>query len=155
MEHTTDTGLVAVYRSASTQRIDRELRQIDPQLFLDPEFDQRYGLFYTVKYWNGERAPNPVTVVVDWREPNGQPKDLSDGILYEVQRIRERGPIDVDSIIRRNEELKRKREDAAEQAYEDQSKEAVRWLRTKPVFHRSAAYAVAKRRTRARGLEWG
>lgn len=139
---------MAVYRSASSSRIDRELRQIDAQLFLDPEHDPKFGIFWTVKFWNGERAPNPVTVVVDWREPDGRPKELSDALLYEVQRMARRGPIDAKAIAARNEELKARRAAQAEILYEEQAKEAVRWLKTKPIFHRSPAYAVSKRRTR-------
>jgi hypothetical protein len=151
VEQLTDSGLWAVYRSASSKRIDRELRAIDPRLFLDPEYDQHWGLFWTVKFWNGERAPDPVTVVADWREPSGQPRDLSDGLLYEVQRMIRRGPIDPKKIAQHNQELRERRANQTELDYERAAISSVQQLRVKPLFHRSQGLRIARDRARRRG----
>src|SRR5215831_19094146 len=52
-------GLIVYYQRADQKRVDRELKSVDPRLFLDPEFSQQYGqVFWTVKVWNGEQAPD-------------------------------------------------------------------------------------------------
>ena len=152
-----DSRLAVVYLPADAQAISAELRKIDPELFLDPEWSPEYkALFYTVKFWNGERAPHPVTVVVDWRDKNGRPRELTHGIVDEVKRIGSQGGVSIREVIKKNEELVARRDDMSYLNYEEAAKESIEWLKRKPIFHRSPAFAAARRRTRRnpRG-EWG
>lgn len=148
------TGLVTVFENADERSIDRELKKLDLRLFLVREFDIRLrSYFYEVRHWAGsEHEP---TLIVDWREPNGIPKPLSSGIVYEVQRMMARGPLDIDSIIRRNKELREARDRQAEQWYRDSAEdfERVAVLGNRTLMPRSSNVAANARRQRLRDFE--
>lgn len=134
---------------ASFRQLERELKQLDRNLFL---VEQRgvYGeTFYEIRYWQGPEAEPPV--LVDWREPDGKPKELSFGILEDIRRQMQRGPLDIKAIVARNEELKKRKQDEVQEVYAEMTREFERHMTMGnfggPV-HRSPALVVARRRAR-------
>jgi len=145
-------GLIVYYQRADQKRVDRELKSVDPRLFLDPEFSQQYGqVFWTVKVWNGEQAPDPVTIVVDWREPDGRPKELTHGIVEQTRRSWKAGPVSFEAVMAANDELRRKRDERQLELYERQTIQTQKELRRKPVFHRGRGLWLARIRGRRKG----
>ena len=148
------TGLVTVFDNADEKTIDTELKKLDLRLFLVREFDPfRKLYFYEVRHWNG--SEHEALLVVDWREPNGLPKPLSSGLVYEVQRLMKKGPISVDAIVRRNQELRERRERESASWYDDAAAdfERVAVLGTRTLMPRSQNVAANARRQRLRDLE--
>lgn len=99
------------------KRVDAELRALDKQLFLAEHRDFFGRPYFEVRYHVGSETSPPV--VVDWREEDGTPKPLTSQLFAEVQRIHSQGPPDVRSIVKRNDELKAKRNDEHMEAYEE------------------------------------
>jgi hypothetical protein len=79
------SGLVVAWSEQDEKRIQQEIRQLDPALFLDPERDpETRQLFWTVKQWMGS-GMRPHRVLV-WRDPDGTPRPLSFAIVEELKR---------------------------------------------------------------------
>lgn len=147
-------GLAVAWSQADTKTIERELRKLDPRLFLDPEYEP-YGprgayVYMTVKYHVGSEYPPGL--VLEWRDSAG-PKPLSLGIVEQVKR--QEGAMGT-AFRRAMEANERKRQKAAESVGEAAfdiayggSKSAAG---TKSVnLPRSQSLRMARDKRRARG----
>ena len=144
-------GLVAAWHTQDTDHVDKRLRQLDPNLFLDPEFDPRTGVYWTVKYWNGERAPEPVSPILEWREPTGVAKPMSEAVVHEVQRMMRRGPISIREIADENLRVRTERRDRAAEMYGEIVRDFERHDQRTHTVHRSVGLRMARDKMRARG----
>lgn len=76
-----------MFSPADEKVVAAALRRLDPQLFLDPEYEPLgpHGpyVFMTVKYHLG--SERPPSLVCEWRDQNG-PKPLSLGLVEQVKR---------------------------------------------------------------------
>jgi hypothetical protein len=137
----------------SFRQLERELKALDDKLFLVEQRGEFGETFYEVRHWNGPEVEP--SVVVDWRERDGEPKELSYGIIEEIKRMMARGPIDVQAIAERNREIKRDAQRRSAEFYEEMVREFER-VATMGNFsgpvHRSQALAVARRKARGRVL---
>jgi hypothetical protein len=113
-----DADFIVGWKAQDEGYIERELRNLDPNLFLDKEIDYRGGpVYYVVKHWIGSGHP-PVVVLV-WKDVDGRPKPLTHEIVEKVKR--QEGAMDglVDRILaeqqqRRERERVESREAQAE-----------------------------------------
>lgn len=145
--------LIVPWEAVDERTIDAALREIEPNLFLDKEIDQQGRLFYTACLHNGERAPNPITVAVDWRESDGSPKPLSEGLVYEIKKMQQAGGVNIDSIMRRNNALRVKRDDERMQIQEEIARDFDRHkkLGNFAIVPRSQGLRMSRDRMRRRG----
>lgn len=90
---TGDHGLVACYADADEKTIDRELKRLDPGLFLDRELDHARRVVHVVKHHVGSGQP-PVPVLV-WADPGGVPLPPSMGIVDRVRAQEKRNEADL------------------------------------------------------------
>lgn len=133
--------------SLDAKRINRELRQVDAHLFLAEHRDYFGRPYFEVRYHVGsEHAP---VIVLDWREDDGTPKPLTSQLLSEVSRLHQQGPPNVEQITRRNEDLKKARNEEHLVHYEEMVKDMIPRMRgTKGIImprDKSAAGAAARR----------
>jgi hypothetical protein len=147
------TGLVSVFESADERTIDTELKKLEPRLFLVRQRDEWGQDFYEVRFWNGSETEP--TLITDWREPNGKAKPLSSGLVYDVQRMMKRGPIDAEAIAARNQALQAKRGEEAQEMYEESARDfdRMRVLGNRVLMPRSNNVAANARRQALRDLE--
>lgn len=137
-------GLAVIWETRESADIDRQLKQIDQRLFLDPEHDGQ-RVFWTVKFWNGERANPPVSLILDWRKP------LTDQLVQEVKRQYQRGPLDLEAIRKANLELQARKAEEAQETYEELTRDFERHDKRSHVVHRSQGLRMSRDRQRARG----
>lgn len=117
-------GLAVAYRETGQKQIERALKALDPDLFLNPDRDPETGLVYwTVAQWMGT-GHRPHRVLI-WRDPYGNPLPLSMGIVDEVRRRERReDPVKAfQSTLRDNEEHRAKLRETAAGAYDDVERE--------------------------------
>lgn len=113
-----DTDFIVMYSDRGENDISRELRKLDPNLFLDKEIDYRGGpVYYVVKHHIGSGHP-PVPVLA-WKETDGRPKPLTHGIVEAVKR--QEGAMDgaLKDIARTQRERKEKQRERSAQTYHD------------------------------------
>lgn len=63
------------------RRIQNELDLMDGGLFLDKEIDISGRLFYSVKHLIHSGGHTSLYTALDWRDPDGNPKPLSDDLI--------------------------------------------------------------------------
>lgn len=146
------TSLLIPWEALDERAVHAALQQLEPNLFLNKEID-RYGrLFYTACLFNGDRAPDPITVVVDWRETDDTPKPLSQGLVYEIEKMMRAGGVSVEAIMRRNNEMRVKKDDERQQQAEDIAKDFERHKNTGfAIVPRSQGLRMSRDRMRRRG----
>lgn len=146
-------GLAVAFNQADVRTIERELRRLDPNLFLDYELEPRGPrgpfVYPIVKEWVGEQhAPIPVLV---WKDRTG-PRPLSLAIVEQVKRQEKRDERLVQRVTKANADAERQRENDRDEAYDEISRAFQRAARNGGHFsgpvHRSKALAVARRRAR-------
>lgn len=145
------SGLAVLEKTADERGVQRELQTLDRRLFLDREYDSARGLFfYTVKVSNGDRPPD---LVLDWRDPDDRPRQLSSGVANEVRRMIAQGPVDIRELARRNEQAKERRRVEARAAYTEVAREFERKDNPahSPVLQRGQHLRRARERARSRG----
>ena len=137
----------------SFRQLERDLKTLDDKLFLVEQRGSFGETFYEVRYWNGpELEP---TVILDWRERDGKPKQLSYGIIEEIKRMMQRGPINVGQLAENNQELREKASVKAVEFYQEMVKEFERYTTMGNIggpVHRSQALAIARRKKHGRVL---
>ena len=133
--------------AADERSIERQLQDLDTHLHLTRERDTLGRDFYVVIYYQGGSIPPDV--VVDWRETDDTPKQLSSGLVYEIQQMMGSGPVDLKKIMARNAERKARKERDMVGFYEDMI-EDFKSGRRSPV-HRSQGLRMSRDRIRARG----
>jgi hypothetical protein len=141
-----------VRESVDERQIQRELQAIDPDLFLDKEFDSAHSVvFYCVKVHLG--SASPPELVLDWRDSDDRPRQLSSGILSEVRRIMSQGPVSLDEIVRRNAEVTARKRSDVDYGYEEIARDFVKRESAAhgPVLHRGAHLRRSRDAERARG----
>lgn len=110
-------GMTLVASVPEERDLQRALQRIHPQLFLDPEFDPVQGRpFWTVKYSLGDQPP---LLILDWRWPGGEPKELAWGLVEEMRRRDIVGPVSMEAIYRQNQELEKKNQALSQREYEE------------------------------------
>lgn len=104
-------SLAVVYQSRSAEEINRELRRLDPNLYLDQAVDYPGGpVYYVVRHNLGSGWGNQV-IVVAWKEHDGTPKPLTHGIVDQVKRQENRAADVAAEVVRDYERtLERKRQ---------------------------------------------
>lgn len=144
-------GLYVAEETWDERRVGRELRTLDPLLFLDKEFDTSTGrVFYTVKFHRGDRPPD---LILDWRDGDDTPLPLTSGLLLEIRRMMERGPLDPAEIRRSNERARERQRRESESDYRTVAEEwekfdsAVR----SGLLPRGTGLRMARDKQRARG----
>lgn len=134
---------------ASFRQLERELKSLDRNLFLVQQRGVYDETFYEVRYWQGPEQEPPV--ILDWRDPDGKPRDLNFGIIEEIKRMQQRGPLDVKAIAAKNKELKEQAQMKSQEWYEEMTREFEKFMGIGHVsgpVHRSQALAVARRKAR-------
>lgn len=118
------SGLVVAWNEQDQKRLGREIKRLDPNLFLDPERDpDTRQLYWTVKEWRGT-GERPHRVLV-WRDQHGQPKPLNHGIVEELKR-KERRQSPERALLEaaaENEAYRQKLRDKADATYEEVRRE--------------------------------
>lgn len=148
-------GLVVLFKGGTEREIDTELKKLDLRLFLTRERDVYGQDYYQVMFWEGSETP--ATLILDWREENGRAKPLNSGMIVEIQRMMQRGPLDTKAINERNA-ARRERiaRDAADHFQEIGEQFArARTMGNFTIMPRSQNLAANARRRRLRDLERG
>lgn len=145
--------IIVPWEAADERVVDEALRTIEPNLFLNKEIDPQGRLFYSACLFNGERAPDPITVAVDWRETDGTPKQLSEGLVYEIKRMQQAGGVNLKSIMKRNAALRSKMDDERQQIQEDIARDFDRHkaIGNFAIVPRSQGLRRSRDKLRARG----
>lgn len=145
--------IIVPWEAADERVVDEALRTIEPNLFLNKEIDPQGRLFYSACLFNGERAPDPITVAVDWRETDGTPKQLSEGLVYEIKRMQQAGGVNLQSIMKRNAALRSKMDDERQQIQEDIARDFDRHkaIGNFAIVPRSQGLRRSRDKLRARG----
>lgn len=113
-----EADLIVAWSGKSETEIDRELKKLDPALYLDMEIDYPGGpVHYVVKHNTGSGADAQVRVVV-WKEPDGRPKPLCHALVEQVKRQEGRMDGAVKQMI---EDEKARKERERERSREDQA----------------------------------
>jgi hypothetical protein len=147
-------GLAVAWSPVDIKEVTRALRRLDPDLFLDKEYEPMGPrgpyVYLVVKHWIGSGAP-PVPVL-EWRDAYG-PKPITLGIVEEVRR--KEGAMDgaFKKVIEANALKKQKTEEASGEAFEDIARGGFHSVRgTKSVvLPRSQALRQSRDRARAQG----
>lgn len=109
-------GALTVIETAKSQNeILRELKKIDPRLFLERQVTLEGQAVWCVVCDVGSDSP-PITIL-EWRDSEDHPiHELSSGIIGRVQRMERDGGKLADRVIRQNAEiLAKKRAETREQ----------------------------------------
>lgn len=80
----TASGLSVCYQGASYKAVAAALARLDPLLLLDKELDDWGRERYVVKLRTGDN-PREWYPLVTWIDPDGQPRELSLGIVDQVR----------------------------------------------------------------------
>lgn len=114
--HTTDMGSLAIVTETADRRhLDRELKKLDPRLFIDFEADQQYGLVPLVRLHLGSGSP-PHTIL-RWQEPDGTPKPLCWALVEQVKRQDGAAATSVRDALAHNDALRQRLRDRADDDY--------------------------------------
>lgn len=116
MQTTTVGSLALVTETADKRQLERELKKLDPHLFIDFEADPQYGLIPLVKLWVGLSRPEG-HIVVRWQEPDGRPKPLCWALVEQVKRQDGAAATSVQEAIAHNERLRQGLRDRADDDY--------------------------------------
>ncbi len=145
-------GLAVAFSPADTTAIERELRRLDPNLFLDFETNGRY-VYPVVMEWVGERHAPPAIPVLVWKDEDG-PKPLSMAIVEHVKRQERRDDRLLERIHRHNASIGTRLEEESDERYDDVIRDFERAARnghfSGPV-HRSRRLYQSRSRARAKG----
>lgn len=156
MFSTRDVGSLAVVEQTQERKaVERELRSLDRNLFLDPEvaFDRNgeREFVWTVKEHIGsERPPH---LVLEWRDAGGRPLPLTYGIIDAVRQTEGKGETIFTEISEHNERLRRERAARAEEAHEEIMRDMVPRLydTRSAILHRGVHLRMSRDKRRARG----
>jgi len=107
-------GFTLVSHGPEKDTIDKALKRLDPELFLDPEFSPTSGVFWTVKYSRGDQYP---LLVTDWREADGSPRELGWAIVDDLKRKEGLGWTVAAEVVRANKLLEERHTRDAEAGY--------------------------------------
>lgn len=144
---------VVQFSTPQSQEIDRELKKLDPDLFIDPERDPDWDrIVWTVKYRVGHGA----VLVTDWRDPvTLEPLELSWGLWSKIKVRENRNMHDVRAELQKeNEKLREQRANAQYLAYEEIARDLIPRIKGaghSAVLHRSQALRRSRDRARSRG----
>jgi len=143
-------GFTLVSHGAEKEDIDKALRRLDDRLFLDPEYDPRSGVFWTVKYFRGDQYP---LLITDWRESSGAPKELGWAIVDDLKRREGKGWTVAAEVVEANRRLRDERERDSAAGYSEVAGDMFpRLLRPrKTIQPRSQALRMMRDKQRARG----
>ncbi len=124
---TVDYRYGALYVAENAQDfgvIDAALKRLDPRLFLERQLTIEEEMVWTVNLDVGDQVP---VWVLDWRDSNDKPIDMPTfGIVEEVKRMMQRGPVSNEDHRRRNAELRAKRRRDYEEAVSELAREHLR-----------------------------
>lgn len=148
-------GLAVAFNAADEKAVDRELKRLDPNLFLDRELEPRGPegpyVYYVVKEWIGDQHP-PVPVL-PWRDRNG-PKPLTLAIVEHVKRFEKRDEKLLERIHRANREHDERIAEESSEGYDAITRDFHRASRNGGHFsgpvHRSRGLYLARARARSR-----
>lgn len=144
----TGSGLVVAEQGGDGAAIERNLRQLDPELRLVPGGIVNERVLWTVRAYQGPDRPSVLVLV--WQDADGVPLPLSSRLLDEVQRHARGGRGDVkdaDTLNRERQAREDKRAEAESEALTGD------WLMKngRPMLHRSQSLRRARDKRRARG----
>ena len=145
-------SLAVVENTVDRRRIERELRGLDPQLFLDAEIDLRHRFVWTVKYHVG--SEHPPHLVFEWRDQKtNEPLPLTMGIVDRVKRLEGAGHTVFREVSEHNRRLVAEREARSDQAYTDITNDMEPRMRDtrSAVLHRGVGLRMSRDKRRARG----
>lgn len=152
----TDLDYVSVVeRTPESAAIDRELRLLDPRLFLNPERDPDFQgrIVWSVCYHMG--AGQPPLHITDWRDPDTrEPLPLSWGLWSKVKAREHRDPFTLrDDIRDHNERLRTRRLETQRVAYDEVVSDVARFASDKRsgLLFRGQSLRRARDRQRAKG----
>lgn len=78
-------SLAVAFSPADRSSIERELRSLDQNLFLDFEWNGRFA-YPVVMEWIGDRHSPPAIPILVWKDRDG-PRPLSHAIVEQVKRL--------------------------------------------------------------------
>ncbi len=134
--------------------VDRELRKLDPRLFLDAEWDPDFRcLVWCVKHHLG--AGQEPMLITDWRDPDTRrPLDLSWALWSKIKARENRDPFTLrDEMKAENERLRQMRREHTQEAYEALTEDMLPRMLGKrsAAVPRRQALRHSRDRARARG----
>lgn len=147
-------GLAVAFSPADERTIDKALKQLDPSLFLDKEYEpigpQGPFVFFCVKNWVG--SGHPPIPVLDWRTESG-PKPLSHALVEQVKRQEGRMAQALREAEKANQKKRQDAIDAVGEYTEEIARAGYRSARgTKSVnLPRSQSLRQARDKQRSRG----
>ena len=151
----TDSGLTVLMHGSDEVAVSRALRDYDRDLRLVPQDSDAYGQrVYKVYRYNGpERRADFVLL---WGDDYGNPYPLSMAILERVKTLdkNQRGNAEYVNEDEHNRRLREKRDKEYDAGVEEVKAEELRRKGRIYVYHRSPAFAAARRRGRARGTTY-
>lgn len=121
----TSSGLTVCYQGASYEAVDRALKRRDLRLLLDKESDDWGREVWVVRVRAGDNPADWYTPVY-WKDPDGSPRELSMGIVdqLDAQEIKTRhdvvnGTRLADSAVKVRERLLEESRQAGEDLYRE------------------------------------
>jgi hypothetical protein len=149
----THGSLAVVEQTIDRKRIERELRALDPALFLDPEIDLQGRFVWTVKEHIGSAVPPHL--VFEWRDPQSKdPLPLTWGILDRVRRSEKgRGTTWVGEINKANDARRERLRQDADAVYQEITDDVTPRMRDtrSAVLPRGVGLRMARDKRRAKG----
>jgi len=118
-------GALYVAEDAQDHRvIDQALKRLDSRLFLERQCTIDNEFVWTVNLDVGDQVP---VWVLDWRDSDEQAIELPTfGIVEEVKRMMQRGPVSNEDHRRRNAELRARRRREFDEAVAEIAREHIR-----------------------------
>ena len=151
----TDSGIHLLTHGSDEVAVSRALREHDNDLRLVPQDSDAYGQrVYKVYRYNGPERP--ANFLFMWGDDYGNPYPLSMAILERVKQMdkNQRGNTDFLNEDEHNRRLRERRQKDYEADVETVKEEELSRRGRTYVYHRSPAFAAARRRGRRRGTTY-
>lgn len=139
-------GLAVAFSETDKQTIDRELKRLDPNLFLDFENNGRF-VYPVVMEYVGDRHVPPFLPVLVWKDRDG-PRPLTLAIVEHVKRLERKDDNLLARIHEANAAHDRKLAEASSEGYDDVTRDFQRRAGRLAVIPRSAGLVASRRRIR-------
>lgn len=145
-------ALYVVESPGDRDALQRELRSLDPRLFLERQMTLTQELVWCVVL-NGDSSEPPLTIL-EWRDERDRPIELASGIVERVRRMMSRDAHGLArDVARKNHEMIEQRRQAHTEAYREIALDMIPRIegRVRPVLHRSPGLVASRRRERRDG----
>jgi len=143
-------GLFLAEQAAVPDSIRRELKRLDPDLVLAQQPDERHGrhVWKVMKRVGWDR---PAVWIMDWRDDQGRPLELTSRLVDEVASRRLGSRREFLDPLAENDAREEKERAERLEAYADAARAGYRRARTSPMLQRGVGLRMARDKARARG----